>query len=170
MRATTWMSWVWLIALAIWASLGVKASLESEMALTAAYKEELNSISAENSRYQDLLSKIFQRPVTDPTTQTIKVTATAYHANEQECDKTPEVTANNTPSRVGLLAVSRDLLTDVGLSMGQRVVLPNYGLFIVCDVMNKRYKRRVDILHANPEAANLFGVQEDVDLLFLNSI
>jgi 3D (Asp-Asp-Asp) domain-containing protein len=44
--------------------------------------------------------------------------------------------------------------------MGQRVLLPGYGVFEIHDKMNKRYRRRVDIWMADATACDLHGVQQ----------
>ena len=88
------------------------------------------------------------------------VTVTAYSARPQETNSEPWFTADMTPSRVGLLAVSRDLLYEVGLQYGQTVILEGLGVFKVRDTMNERFRRRVDILMAHHKAAKLFGKRE----------
>jgi 3D (Asp-Asp-Asp) domain-containing protein len=61
--------------------------------------------------------------------------------------------------RFGVLAVSRDILTELGVEYGDRVFLTGYGMFEVHDTMNKRYRRRVDIWMADTRAAYLHGVR-----------
>jgi 3D (Asp-Asp-Asp) domain-containing protein len=90
------------------------------------------------------------------------VTVTAYSARPQETNSEPWFTADMTPSRVGLLAVSRDLLYEIGLQYGQTVILEGLGVFKVRDTMNERFRRRVDILMAHHKAAKLFGKREAV--------
>ena len=111
-----------------------------------------------------VLALIFSRDCSKLNLKQLKVTVSAYTASVDECDCTPEVTASMTPSRIGLLAVSRDLLKK--LPFGTKVILGDYGVFTVADVMNKRYSRRVDILHANKKAAKLFGVKSSVTLYY----
>ncbi len=125
-------------------------------------ESKLNQVSSEltSSRNSDkaareLLSIIFQRDMTDYTMASTHVTVTAYSATQNETDNSPELTANMTPSRIGLLAVSRDLL--LSLSYGQIVILDGYGVFKVSDTMNSRFTSRVDILHSSAKSARLFG-------------
>lgn len=117
-------------------------------------------------RNNDLLAEIFGHPVGDRPVFSMTLTATGYSARKEECDSTPEVTASMTPSRVGVIAISRDLEANVGLKMGQMVVIKGMGLFRVEDRMNKRWEGRIDILHGNPEAARLFGKRE-VEILWI---
>lgn len=85
----------------------------------------------------------------------ISVTATVYHAVEEQCNAQPLITASglsirstNTAYSHRYIAVSRDLLkyfpygTIVSVE-GTR----NYdGIYIVADTMNKRFKKYIDIL------------------------
>lgn len=86
------------------------------------------------------------------------VTVTTYKALSEETDSTPNVTASGfkiskkNPKKHRIIAVSRDLKRK--LKFGQRVRLKNAGKYngeyVVRDVMNKRYKKRIDIL-INPK-------------------
>jgi len=86
------------------------------------------------------------------------VTVTTYKANSEETDSTPNITASGfkiskrNPKKHRIIAVSRDLKRK--LKFGQRVRLRNAGKYngeyVVRDVMNKRYKKRIDIL-INPK-------------------
>ena len=86
------------------------------------------------------------------------VTVTTYKASSEETDSTPNVTASGfkiskkNPKKHRIIAVSRDLKRK--LKFGQRVRLKNAGKYngeyVVRDVMNKRYKKLIDIL-INPK-------------------
>lgn len=137
------------------------ASLKSELAQQAAWLKEFKE---ENIRYYnvaldlgiDLDDVLFSTPVT----------ITAYSARKEECNNDPHVTASGRPSRVGMLAISRDLRDELGIHFGQTVWLKGLGQFKVCDLMNARFKRRVDILHATAEAAKKFGSREGTIMWF----
>ncbi len=103
----------------------------------------------------------------------IPVTLTAYTATKEECDDHPEITADGTPSRIGIAALSRDLIEEFGLKKGQFILIPELGFFSVFpanDLLSthKRkntakpipIRRQVDLLHASKEAARLFGERE----------
>ena len=91
--------------------------------------------------------------------RTMTVHATAYTAREEECNSQPWVTASGTPSRVGVIAVSRDI-EQIGIKLGDLVIIKGMGLFRVEDRMNKRWTNRIDILHANLKAARRFAKRE----------
>lgn len=86
------------------------------------------------------------------------VEVSIYTSRVEETDKTPWTTANNTIVRPGGIAVSRDLLQEVG-GFGAMVILRGYGVFMVNDVMNPRYKDTVDIWAGDLIAARKHGRQ-----------
>lgn len=110
---------------------------------------------------EDLLGLIFGLGFGDVSTvRTLDVFVTCYSSERRQTDDTPHVTASLATVRPGVLAVSRDLLEEHGLRYGQRVLLGDYGLFVVADTMNERWRKRVDIWVADRTAAMLHGVQE----------
>ena len=117
-----------------------------------------------NTDARKLLSKVFQRDMTSYSLASTTVTITAYSARAAETDDSPHLTADMSYSRIGLLAVSRDMLAY--LDYGQIVLLPNYGLFRVSDTMAKRFTHRVDILHSSPRSARLFGKHTNQTLIW----
>jgi 3D (Asp-Asp-Asp) domain-containing protein len=119
--------------------------------------------------FQVLMMSVFNQPIEEgDNVYTAFVTVSAYTASEDECDSSPELTAHMTPSRIGTVAVSRDILKKLGLHLGQTIVLPTYGAFMIEDVMNERWKMRVDILHATKKAAKLFGVKYRVPMVWID--
>ena len=96
----------------------------------------------------------------------VKVLATGYSSSIAETDSTPFVTAANTPSRPGVLAVSQNLLREytpgAPFSFGDRVKVYGVGDFIVEDSMNPRWTNRVDIWFADRDDAVRFGLREVV--------
>jgi 3D (Asp-Asp-Asp) domain-containing protein len=80
------------------------------------------------------------------------VTLTTYRASETETDSTPNITASGfkitNPKKHKIIAVSRDLKRKY--KFGQKVRITGAGkyngTYRVHDVMNKRYKKRIDIL------------------------
>lgn len=89
--------------------------------------------------------------------QTFEVTITAYTPRVEETDSTPMITACNTKSREGIVAVSRDLFKS-GTACGKVVILHGYGKFVIEDTMNKRYSNRVDILVDKVSEARAIGI------------
>jgi 3D (Asp-Asp-Asp) domain-containing protein len=82
------------------------------------------------------------------------VSLSTYKADTAETDSTPLVTASGfkldslNPKKHRVIAISRDLKEL--FSFGDKVILTNAGKFngvwFVHDVMNKRYKNKIDIL------------------------
>ena len=82
------------------------------------------------------------------------VSLSTYKADTAETDSTPLVTASGfkldslNPKKNRVIAISRDLKEL--FSFGDKVILTNAGKFngvwFVHDVMNKRYKNKIDIL------------------------
>jgi len=69
------------------------------------------------------------------------VTVTCYY---EERDQKPDIGAFNTKLKPGTIAVSRDLLSK-GFVPFSSVYLEGFGMFIIADVMHKRFVNRVDI-------------------------
>jgi 3D (Asp-Asp-Asp) domain-containing protein len=80
------------------------------------------------------------------------VTLTTYRASEAETDSTPNITASGfkitNPKKHRIIAVSRDLKRKMKWGSKVRIVgAGKYdGTYRVHDLMNKRYKKRIDIL------------------------
>ena len=143
-------------------------SAENEVVQTK--QDQMTRIEEQLTRTNDLIETIFKIEIDEEfSTWSTPVTVSAYTAREEECDSSPETTADMTPSRIGLLAVSRDLIEVMGLKFGDVVMLvdrgASLGVFTISDVMNPRWTNRVDILHGNLAAARLFGVRENVLLV-----
>ena len=90
------------------------------------------------------------------------VSLSTYKADTTETDSTPLVTASGfkldslNPKKHRVIAISRDLKEL--FSFGDKVMLTNAGKFngiwFIHDVMNKRYKNKIDIL-INPSDRQL---------------
>lgn len=124
-------------------------------------------LNADVARLERIVSDVFNTDFTKETTVYHKiVTATAYTAREEECNDEPEITASGRPSRIGGIAVSRDLEA-LGINIGDLVVIKNMGLFKVEDRTAEMKRKNtsnpvpvvntIDILHANVKAAKIFG-------------
>jgi 3D (Asp-Asp-Asp) domain-containing protein len=80
------------------------------------------------------------------------VTLTTYKSTESETDSTPNITASGfkitNPKKHKIIAVSRDLKKKYKFGQKVRIVgAGKYdGTYRVHDVMNKRYRNRIDIL------------------------
>lgn len=97
----------------------------------------------------------------------VRLVATGYSSTVWETDDTPFITASNTRTRPGVIALSRDLLKrhnpDAPFAFGDVVHISGYGDFIVEDSMHWRWRRRVDIWFASRYNAWQFG-KRDVTL------
>lgn len=88
----------------------------------------------------------------------IDVNVTTYTVNEAETDSEPTITASGfevdslNPKKHRIIAVSRDLKKK--FKFGQKIKVTGIGkhsgVYIVRDVMNKRWKKKIDIL-INPD-------------------
>lgn len=159
----------WIILACIFGTIGIVIAAGPSM-ITKDEAHEAPQVNHELTKAHELIEDVFNIEIADGfTSYSIPVTASAYTARAQECDVTPEVTADMTPSRIGLLAVSRDLIEVMGFKFGDIVMLTDggesLGVFVIRDVMNARYTNRVDILHASAKAARLFGVKRSVLLV-----
>ena len=96
------------------------------------------------------------------------VTVTTYTASQNETDSTPLITASGfvldslNPAKHRIIAVSRDLKSK--WKFGTKVKILNAGIYNgvyqVLDVMNKRFKNRIDILiNANDQHTKLENIK-----------
>lgn len=80
--------------------------------------------------------------------RSLQVTATAYTSHKNQTDSTPDIAAwgdRLTPD-MKVIAVSRDLLNEYGLTRGSHVrIIGLPGKYVVLDKMNKRWKKKIDI-------------------------
>jgi 3D (Asp-Asp-Asp) domain-containing protein len=82
------------------------------------------------------------------------VTVTTYIPSVEECDSTPHITASGfkidtlNPERHKIIAVSRDLKHKWKFGTKVKVLgIGKYsGIYTIKDVMNRRFKKRIDIL------------------------
>jgi 3D (Asp-Asp-Asp) domain-containing protein len=121
---------------------------------------ELTKATYELNKAMEILEECFGGAVDLERVRSVPVTLTAYSSTEDQCNEEPHITASNRPVRIGIIAVSFDIMEELGLTFGQRVLIPGHGLFQVQDRMNRRWHRRVDIWHNDREAAMLFGRQQ----------
>lgn len=91
----------------------------------------------------------------------IVVTMTTYHAKAGQTDSTPFVTASGYkinekhPERDRIIAISRDLKKI--FKFGDSVLITNAGkdydgVYYIHDVMNKRFRKKIDILISSKDS------------------
>lgn len=99
-------------------------------------------------------------------TYSYHVDITAYSGEVRQTNSNPDKTAlMESPIPGGTCAVSHDLKKYLGM----RVYIVGYGVFRVNDLMNKRYKKRIDLFMASRSQAEEFGLKEDVQAVFFRS-
>jgi 3D (Asp-Asp-Asp) domain-containing protein len=105
-------------------------------------------------------------PVVSDGELAIQLVATGYSSCVFETDDTPFVTASNTQTRPGIVALSRDLLTrynpEAPFSFGDTIHVTGLGDFTVEDSMNLRWRRRMDIWFPSRDQAKDFGIRKIV--------
>lgn len=128
-------------------------------------KYTLGSLMDEQSVLRSILLDT-GHPVISDGMLAIQVFATGYSSSVLETDDTPFITASNTRTRTGIVALSRDLLTrynpDAPFSFGDTVHITGLGDFVVEDSMNWRWNRRMDIWFPSRTLAMQFGVRKVV--------
>jgi 3D (Asp-Asp-Asp) domain-containing protein len=129
---------------------------------------ELQQATGELQQAREILGMCFGEAVDLAKIRSEPITITAYSSTEDQCNEEPHITASNKPVRIGIIAVSFDIMEELGLTFGQRVLIPGHGLFQIQDRMNRRWHRRVDIWHNDREAARLFGKQQGT-MLWIDS-
>ncbi len=91
----------------------------------------------------------------------VTVSVSAYTSRLCETDDTPFITAANTSTRPGVLALSRDLLKrytpGAPFDFGDVVHINGLGDFVVEDAMASRWQRRADIWFESVDNARVFG-------------
>ena len=93
-----------------------------------------------------------------------KVTVTFYTLSKSECDNTPYVNALGKRPVIGRdVAVSRDLI----YLLGKYVYIEGFGVRKVTDLMNLRFKNRIDILVSSKRRARRLGKIKNVKMIVL---
>ena len=91
----------------------------------------------------------------------VSVSVSGYTSRSCETDDTPFITASNTPTRPGVIALSRDLVRrytpGAPFEFGDVVHLNGIGDFVVEDVMAVRWGRHADIWFESLHDARQFG-------------
>lgn len=93
------------------------------------------------------------------------VTLSSYNPVKEQCDNTPLISSDNKLVTPGIVALPKHYREDLNISLGQIVVIPPYGQFLVRDHMNNRKpKGRVDIISFIPGWSKKFGKVENVTM------
>jgi len=126
----------------------------------ATLRYSMGNLMEEQTRLRDLLLDAGYA-VYSENELSVAVTATGYSSSVIETDNTPFITASNTRTRTGIIAMSRDMLTrynpEAPFSFGDVIYISGLGDFVVEDSMNSRWRRRVDVWFPSRTAAFNFG-------------
>ncbi len=94
----------------------------------------------------------------------IRVHITGYTSCPTETNCMPHITASNTLTAPGTIALSRDLLRTftpgAPFDFGDKILIPGVGIFEVWDTMNARWRKRADIWFEHKEDAREWGIRE----------
>jgi 3D (Asp-Asp-Asp) domain-containing protein len=87
------------------------------------------------------------------------VAISAYSASADETDDSPNVPAAGGFNKMGQIAVSPDLFKR-GWTFNKTVVIDNLGTFVIRDLMNERFTKKVDVFMGSKEKAKKFGTKK----------
>ena len=121
------------------------------------YQYRLNQMSVQTKEQKQVIKH--QEFIIDKYKESnvLNVTVTAYTPRARETDSTPQFTAIMSRSRPGYTAaVSRDLIN----YLGRKIYIEGVGVFKLEDVMNRRYRQRIDLMFGSVKAAREFGVKK----------
>ncbi len=128
---------------------------------TRELQESLDTVLGERIQLQRLLLEAGYPVYDENGALMLKLLATGYSSSVAETDNTPYITASNTRTRTGVVALSRDLLkrytTDAPFDFGDRIYIAGHGVFSVEDSMNPRWQKRIDIWFPSRTEAVYFG-------------
>jgi 3D (Asp-Asp-Asp) domain-containing protein len=106
-----------------------------------------------------LATWLTQPALAEEVEHTLKVTAVAYTLDDDQTDDSEDIGAwgDELDDEAKIIAVSRDLLA-MGLKRGTKVRIKGKpGEYIVMDLMNKRWTKRIDILMEDEDDAFRWG-------------
>ena len=137
--------------------MSMETELNSNIKILSKNTEDLNK---KYDKANEILSKIANRDISELKLKSTIVTATAYTARKEECDAEPNIMADGTVVYIGAVAISRDMRQKFGIKLGDTIIIKGMGSFVVRDIMNKRFKNKIDILVPTVAAAKMFGVKK----------
>ena len=143
-------------------SYAISISFICMLVLTYQFDNIMSDNYAKQKELQDRVWELEQDcSFTYPNRISYKVTVTTYNPTRQQCDSTPNITADGTKfktwkaSSYRYVALSRDLLSRWGgpFNYGDYIVIEGTGerdgVYQVRDTMNPKWTNRVDILTTN---------------------
>jgi len=110
--------------------------------------------------------KIIEFLIKEKRKLTIKyVRVSAYSLSKDECDDDETIGALNQKIIPGYhAAVSRDLI----YLLNKKIYLESIGVFVIKDVMSKRFINAIDICLNNKKMCRNFGIRENIKMVLIN--
>ena len=140
----------------------VTISMISLLSLTIYFDGVMDSVYDDNQRLQEKVWMLEDDcGFTEASKIAFNVTVTTYNPTKQQCDDTPNITADGTrikpwrATEYRYVALSRDLISRWGgpFDYGDYIVIEGTGkwdgVYQVRDTMNPKWVKRVDILTTN---------------------
>jgi 3D (Asp-Asp-Asp) domain-containing protein len=93
----------------------------------------------------------------------VSVTAYSYSGGQYPYN----ITASGRRVQEGMIALSRDVERDLGMSFGDRVLLHGLGVFEFQDRMASRWTLKADVFMHSDQKARCFGVRRQIVLVKL---
>jgi 3D (Asp-Asp-Asp) domain-containing protein len=109
------------------------------------------------------LGLIFPQATMGVNMSIVSVTAYSYSGGAYPYN----ITASGRRVKEGMLALSRDVERDLGLSFGDRVLLNGLGVFEFQDRMASRWTQKADVFMHSDHKARSFGVKRHIVLVKL---
>lgn len=97
--------------------------------------------------------------LTHPVEKVKVLDVTAYSPRKIETDSDPHITASMKKVKQGQIAVSRDLFYK-GWVFGKKVYIEGHGIYVIADLMHKRFSDRIDIFFPKTKDAKSFGKKQ----------
>ena len=105
--------------------------------------------------------------------QTTHVTLTYYNPVKEQCNSQPLITADGSKinlhhlkhNKIKWCAISRDLLYLFPKDKPKRIYIEGFGVYEVRDLMNKRYKHRVDLLLHPKDSRKIYAKNVKIKIL-----
>lgn len=105
--------------------------------------------------------------------QTTHVTLTYYNPVKEQCNSQPLITADGSKinlhhlkhNKIKWCAISRDLLYLFPKDKPKRIYIEGFGVYEVRDLMNKRYKHRVDLLLHPKDSRKIYAKNIKIKIL-----
>ena len=97
------------------------------------------------------------------------IVITSYNNESSQTDDSPNVTATNRGVREGIVAVSYDFINKGQIHYGDLLYIDCFNKwYLVEDMMNKRFTKRVDIFLFDKEKSNKINKKCNIKVIHIN--